>query len=189
MPPVEDTVPVWALHEKYECDPEAGMLTHKFRAGATPGERMFNSCFAGRRAAGSPQTGGYLQLRLTDIQGNGRNVLVHRIIWAMTTGEWPADQLDHRDTNKQNNAFANLRECGNAENKRNSLPRRDNKVGLKGVSKESRGNKFAAQICVDGQVTHIGTFADPRDAARAYDCAANQHFGEFARTNAAMGLL
>ena len=45
-----------------------------------------------------------------------------------------------------------------------------------------------AKIKADGKTRHIGYFANETDAARAYDLAAIQHFGEYARTNAMMGL-
>lgn len=72
----------------------------------------------------------------------------------------------------------------------NKSPRSDNKVGFKGVCLTSRGGKrFMAQIQVRGRKIHLGEFTDPAEAARAYDAAAIQHHGDFARTNAAMGLL
>lgn len=40
-----------------------------------------------------------------------------------------------------------------------------------------------ARIVVDGKKLYLGQFSDPEDAARAYDAAADQHFGEFARLN------
>lgn len=38
-------------------------------------------------------------------------------------------------------------------------------------------------------IKHLGTFADPVSAARAYDAHARKVYGEFAKTNASLGLL
>ncbi len=42
---------------------------------------------------------------------------------------------------------------------------------------------YFSRIKVCGKVTHLGAFKDPKDAALAYDCAANIMHGEFAKTN------
>lgn len=56
------------------------------------------------------------------------------------------------------------------------------KVGFKGVRLE-RGGRYSADIVVDRKRRYLGTFDDPKDAARAYDSAAVEHFGEFACLN------
>lgn len=186
---IEDAVPVRMLREKFEYDPDTGVLTHKPRAGLTRGEKMFNSRYAGK-SVGHPNTSGHLQVGVTGDDGEYYLVLVHRIAWALTTGTWPTFDIDHRDTDKANNRFTNLRPCDGSGNRMNTTPRADNKVGFKGVSLTSRSDsRYTAQIQVRGRKIHLGEFTDPAEAARAYDAAAIQHHGDFARTNAAMGLL
>ena len=54
---------------------------------------------------------------------------------------------------------------------------------LKGVCWDRSRGKFLAQIKANGGCRFLGYHDDPVEAARAYDRAAREHFGEFARTN------
>jgi hypothetical protein len=53
----------------------------------------------------------------------------------------------------------------------------------KGVSWHKRDKKFYAAIKLNGRPKHLGAFIDEREAARAYDAAAREHFGDFAVCN------
>jgi RAV-like factor len=64
----------------------------------------------------------------------------------------------------------------------NTLGHARRQAKFKGICK-TRSNKWAAQITIGGQTTHIGTFLTEDDAARAYDNKAVEAFGEFAQTN------
>lgn len=186
---IEDAVSVGMLREKFDYDSETGVLTHKPRAGITPGDKMFNTRYAGK-SVGHPNTSGHLQVGVTGQDGRYYLVLVHRINWALHTGAWPTSDLDHRDTDKSNNQFLNLRPCDGSGNRMNTTVRSDNTTGFKGVTRASRGSpKYQAQLMDRGKRVYLGQFDDAKTAAHAYDAAANEHFGEFARTNAAMGLL
>jgi hypothetical protein len=70
------------------------------------------------------------------------------------------------------------------ENMQNSRLRRDNRSGLKGVGLATpKSTTFRARIRVNGTQIAIGKFPTAIEAARAYDRAAVEHFGEFARLN------
>jgi hypothetical protein len=58
-----------------------------------------------------------------------------------------------------------------------------NTSGFKGVWWNKKAEKWKGQIQVDGKKIHLGLFSDPTVAARAYDEAATEHFGEFAHLN------
>jgi HNH endonuclease len=108
-----------------------------------------------------------------NVGGRDRRVTVfmHRFI----TGPHLSQQIDHINGDRLDNRRTNLRVCTsrqNQANRRNGTGRR-----FKGVSQ--RGNRFRARI--GGR--HIGTFDNEFDAAVAYDRAAVQEFGAFARLN------
>lgn len=105
-----------------------------------------------------------------------KTVRMHRVI--MNAPD--TMQVDHKDLDGLNNQRHNLRICTNIENARNRMSR-DKVTGFKGVQKHRR--KFRARIKVNGQTINLGFFFTPEDAARAYDQAAREYFGEFARTN------
>jgi hypothetical protein len=61
--------------------------------------------------------------------------------------------------------------------------RRDNASGYCGVTWAKKRGRWQAQIQVDGKRHFLGYFTVKEDAARAYDDAAVEAFGEFAQRN------
>lgn len=108
------------------------------------------------------------------------HILAHRIVWAMTHGEWPALFIDHINGNGLDNRPCNLRVATNRQNLQNRDKPRHNTSGIKGVYATASG-KWLAMIRVSGRLKALGTYADPEDARAAYNNAAALHFGEYAR--------
>lgn len=79
--------------------------------------------------------------------------------------------------NKANNAFDNLREANNSQN--NANRQGWNKVGIKGVTQ--RGNRFTAQITINGKRSYLGMFKTSIEAHAAYLASANDAHGKYAR--------
>jgi hypothetical protein len=109
---------------------------------------------------------------------NRRIVYLHRML-VCPEGErlW----VDHIDGDGLNNTRANLRSVTQAENSRNRRPQIRNQSGFKGVNRQ--GSNWRAAIQQENMYTHIGMFETAEQAAKAYDEAALEHFGEFAFLN------
>jgi hypothetical protein len=109
----------------------------------------------------------------------------HHLAWVYMTGRWPEPFVDHRDLNKHNNAWVNLREATKSQNQANVGIIASNKSGLKGVSRYRAGERYGkpwqACIGVNGKSKHLGHFATKEEAHAAYCEAASEIFGEFAR--------
>lgn len=105
-----------------------------------------------------------------------KDYLAHRVVWLLSTGTWPANDIDHIDGDGLNNRFTNLRDVVDSENCKNARQRRDNTSGITGVHWNKRTLKWHAAIGVDGKSRHIGVFDKIEDAAAARK-AANEQFG------------
>lgn len=95
------------------------------------------------------------------------------------------ESVDHINGDGLDNRRSNLRVCSHAENRRNSKKvsgRRKLASHYKGVSHPSK-NRWTASITVMWKTLHIGSFKTEIEAARAYDEAARNHHGVFARLN------
>lgn len=111
-----------------------------------------------------------------------RPYAAHRLAWFYVTGEWPADQIDHRNTIRSDNRWENLRAATASQNKANCSRYSNNQSGIKGVSPSGRLNKpWTASIKKDGVCRRIGRYRTKEEAAAAYQIAANHLHGEFAR--------
>lgn len=90
--------------------------------------------------------------------------------------------VDHIDGNTLDNRRTNLRITDNKGNQGNR------KISggtsrYRGVSWNKQHGKWGARICRNRKVHWLGSFTEESEAARAYDIAAVEHFGEFARLN------
>lgn len=101
----------------------------------------------------------------------------HRLAWLYMTGEWPTDQIDHRNTRKDDNRWDNLRQASNQQNCCNRD--RYNKTGFRNVSIAASG-RFIASVARDGKTHHLGVFDTPEEAYAAASAARIKHHGEFA---------
>ena len=112
------------------------------------------------------------------IRGAAHNIVMHRLIM----GAAPDQLVDHRDCDGLNNRRSNLRFCTRRTNAANAAVRRDNTSGYKGVARNGASG-WQAYIQSDRGHQYLGSYATARKAAEAYDAAAREYFGEFARVN------
>ena len=89
--------------------------------------------------------------------------------------------VDHVHRNGLDTRRINLRAATPSQNMANRPPFRNNKSGYKGVYWTQ--GRFTAAIKVNYRKICLGRFDDPVEAARAYNEAALEHFGEFAWLN------
>lgn len=108
-----------------------------------------------------------------------RMIYMHREI----TGAKKGFQVDHVDHDGLNNRKSNLRACVSFQNQgnRRSGPHTSK---YKGVILFRRLNLWRAQIKIKGFVKSLGYYHSEKQAALAYNKAAENYFGEFALLNA-----
>jgi hypothetical protein len=111
----------------------------------------------------------------------GHRYYEHRLAWLYMAGEWPPENIDHRDLDRANNRWTNLRLATYSQNAQNRPIGKANTSGYKGVYWHKIDEKWRAVIRVGGRRKHLGLFNDKEAAHAAYVAAAEKHYGEFAR--------
>jgi hypothetical protein len=123
-----------------------------------------------RRADGPYATARFMR------KGKVTYLLMHKLIT-----EWPG--TDHIDHDGLNNQRSNLRPATRSQNGANRRPVLGHSSQYKGVRWYPPRSNWCARIRCQGKLYHLGYFADEADAARAYDTAAREMFGEYASPN------
>ena len=94
-----------------------------------------------------------------------------------------ADELvDHINRDKLDCRRCNLRIATRSQNEANKAKGSRGASKYKGVTR-TKGGKWKAEMTVDGIRLYLGTFDDEKNAARAYNEAAVENFGEYAHIN------
>jgi hypothetical protein len=144
------------VRELFSYDPETGVFRHL----RTPWNRRVQAGDAAGFASGPYWT----------IYADGRTYKAHRLAWLYVHGECPTGEVDHINGDKLDNRIINLRPVTRSENQQNVYaPRKDNRFGLRGVSKVAgRSKRYSARIWKDGKRITLGHFLTPEEAAECY---------------------
>ncbi len=125
--------------------------------------------------------GTFYAFRTVHVVGSGREAAIrnseylHKIIL-------PGHSIvDHKNRNSTDNRRGNLRAATKSQNSVNSAYRGN--TCFRGVSFDRSRQKWVAQIGINRRHHHIGRYVDAVTAAKAYDCAALEYYGEFAVLN------
>lgn len=137
----------------FEYSPDTGVFTRKIACGrATAGD-----------VAGSRKPHGYVKIMVCR-----ESHYAHRLAWLYVTGEWPSERLDHKNGDRADNRFSNLRLATQSQNSINR--------NAKGVRINHCG-RFTAQIGVESRSIYLGSFSSYREARDAYLKGVDKYFG------------
>lgn len=131
---------------------------------------VWNSKYAGA-LAGSPNVKKRWSTKI-----NGTLYQNHRLAWALSTGTWPGDQIDHINGDPGDNRLENLRVVSNTENQKNRWRSKANTSGVNGVHWHTRDKVWTAHIRVSGKQKALGYF-DTQESAAAARKSAEQTLG------------
>lgn len=145
------------VRELFDYDPATGILVAKI----TGSKRYAGSTI------GTVSTNSRCGHKALVFSVDGRNYLVHRVIWLLVYGVWPTHTIDHINGISTDNRLSNLRDVTQLENSRNKPLISSNTSGVTGVSwRESKG-KWRAHITVMKKNIHLGYFKSKEDAISA----------------------
>lgn len=112
---------------------------------------------------------------------NGKPYQAAHLAWLLMTGSWPIKTVDHKNLVRTDDRWSNLRPATRSQNFGNQRKYKNNTSGLKGVSWFKPTKRWKAQIQIRGKKIALGHYATAEEAHAAYEKAAQQHFGEYAR--------
>lgn len=122
--------------------------------------------------------GGYLTAKY-----QGATWLLHRLVAQRAGLDIENSQVDHKNRDRADCTRDNLRLSTQSQNSANKPKSAKNTSGYKGVGWHKARGMWRAFIRVNRTDKHLGHFHDPVEAAKAYDKAALEAWGEYASIN------
>lgn len=107
----------------------------------------------------------------------------HRLAFLYVDGVYPLSDVDHKDMNRGNNKWDNLRISTRRLNMLNMKAHQDNPLGFKNVSYRKDTGKYSVRITINGKYKAIGCFDDLDLANLVADAAREKYHGEYARNS------
>lgn len=101
----------------------------------------------------------------------------HRVAWFLQTGRWPAFNIDHKNRDRSDNTWSNLRRSTPLIEKVNQGLRHDNPSGTRGVTLRRDTNRWTAAITYDYVAYHLGVFDTFEEAREARYAAERLWYG------------
>ena len=148
--------PASLLWDRYDYKPLTGELIRKRKTEFT---------------AGTMNSRGYLHTQIGD-----HKYVVHRVVWKWVTGSDPYGLLlDHKDRNKTNNAWNNLRTATESQNHANT----PKATGVRQVQLKSARTKFDVRMKAEGKRLSLGRFDTQEEAQACYREAHVRLHGSF----------
>jgi hypothetical protein len=115
---------------------------------------------------------GYLQVRL-----EGKLWMLHRLIWMIQTGKMPCGEIDHKDGQRDNNSWDNLRDVSKYTNMQNrKRADKDSLTGVLGVCFDKQSGKFRAQLIMNKVKILNKLFNTAEEASNAYKEAKENYY-------------
>lgn len=145
-------------------DPETGIWT--WLSGRNKGN------VAGVTAASK---GGYVFVTINKVAYRA-----HRLAWFYIKGKWPTNLLDHKDRNRTNNRFVNIREATKSQNCANAKLWKTSTSGFRGVYWEPKKKKWRVIIRQGGRRHYFGYYKCKLAAHFVHLVEFRKIFGEFA---------
>lgn len=114
-------------------------------------------------------------------EGKRVNTKMHRVIMQRILGRSleKGEVVDHINRNGLDNRRENLRTATVAENTANRAINSNNKTGVLGVFKWTKGKGYGAQIGVNGKRIYLGSFDTIEEAKKAREDAEKTYHKDF----------
>jgi hypothetical protein len=99
----------------------------------------------------------------------------HNLAWLYMTGEWPLNEVDHKNRCGADNWWKNLRPATHSQNMQNTKVRSDNKSGIKGVAWCESEGKWRSNVSVNGKRI-VKRFSTIEEAIASRKKAEQKHY-------------
>lgn len=118
---------------------------------------------------------GYIETRYYS-----KRIFLHRYVMNVHNEKWINNNIDHINHDKLDNRKLNLRIVTSSQNTMNSTVRKDNSLGLKGITLRKDCNRYEVHICKNGISYYLGLYETLEKAIKIRKDAEIKYHGEYA---------